>query len=95
MMDILRDKMPLRGFYDWGGGLIWCALPASAEAADVHRFALEAGGYARLVRASVELDGKTQVFPPLAPANRNLHVQLKQAFDPNGILNPGRMYEGI
>ncbi|MCZ6647336.1 MAG: glycolate oxidase subunit GlcE [SAR324 cluster bacterium] len=95
IMDILRGKMPLRGFYDWGGGLIWCALPASAKAADVHRFALEAGGYARLVRASEELDGKTQVFPPLAPTNRNLHVQLKQAFDPNGILNPGRMYEGI
>ncbi len=33
-----------------------------------------------------------EVFPPLAPNLAALHRRLKHAFDPAGILNPGRMY---
>ncbi len=31
------------------------------------------------------------VFHPLAPAIAKIHRRLKDAFDPAGILNPGRM----
>ncbi len=92
-----------RALFDWGGGLLWCALPESVAAEQVHRMAQDAGGYARLVRSAVGHtagqtnghDGEDQVFPPLAAANRKIHQQLKLAFDPSGVLNPGRMYAGL
>jgi glycolate oxidase FAD binding subunit len=33
------------------------------------------------------------VFHPLAPAVATIHRNLKNAFDPSGIFNPGRMYK--
>jgi glycolate oxidase FAD binding subunit len=35
------------------------------------------------------------VFQPLAAALLSLHQRLKAAFDPAGVLNPGRMYEAL
>jgi len=35
------------------------------------------------------------VFTPLAAPLLALHRRLKHAFDPQGVLNPGRMYEGL
>jgi glycolate oxidase FAD binding subunit len=35
------------------------------------------------------------VFQPLAPTIMKLTKGLKGVFDPNGILNPGRMYADI
>jgi len=44
---------------------------------------------ATLFRAS---DKSAGAFAPLEPVNARLHKALKAAFDPAGILNPGRMY---
>jgi len=35
------------------------------------------------------------VFQPLDPPLAALTAKLKAAFDPAGILNPGRMYPGV
>jgi glycolate oxidase FAD binding subunit len=35
------------------------------------------------------------VFEPEAPALAALTRRLKENFDPNRVLNPGRMYEGV
>jgi glycolate oxidase FAD binding subunit len=35
------------------------------------------------------------VFQPLDPSLMALTAGLKRAFDPVGILNPGRMYPGV
>ena len=74
--------------WDWGGGQVWL----SAEAADpqVWTKAAAAGGHATLIRG-----GKDQVFQPLEPALFKLHQRIKAALDPAGILNPGRMHEGL
>ena len=75
---------------DWGGALRW--LRTGAPAAEVRAAAERAGGHATLFRGG---DRTGEVFHPLQPAVRKLHERLKAAFDPAGIFNPGRMYEGI
>jgi glycolate oxidase FAD binding subunit len=52
--------------------------------------AARAGGHATLFRGG---DKSAGVFQPLAPAILKIHRRLKAAFDPAGILNPGRMYD--
>lgn len=84
-------------FYDWSGGLIWLAVDTSGDAgATAVRGALQrAGGHATLVRAPEDLRRSLSVFEPVSPAFRVLTLKLKHAFDPAGIFNPGRIYEGI
>lgn len=75
---------------EWGGALRWLRTDAPAEW--VRRRAAALGGHATLFRGH---DGTGEVFQPLAPAVLALHRRLKSAFDPHGIFNPGRMYEGL
>jgi glycolate oxidase FAD binding subunit len=82
-------------FYDWGGGLIWAAVPdTGTAAAEVIRAAIATvgGGHATLVRASEATRMKVAPFQPLAPALAALETRIKQVFDPKNILNPGRMW---
>jgi glycolate oxidase FAD binding subunit len=72
---------------DWAGGQRWVL---SDHPANVIRAAVAAvGGHATLFRHG---DGETPVFHPLDPVRERLHQGLKRAFDPAGILNPGRMH---
>ena len=75
---------------DWGGALRW--LRTDVPAAEVRTAVERAGGHAVLFRGG---DRTGEVFHPLAPAVRRLHERIKAAFDPTGIFNSGRMYEGI
>ncbi len=72
---------------EWNGGLRW--LRSSAGAQEIRAAAKRAGGHATLFRAR---DKSSGVFTPLDPVLLRLHRGLKSAFDPAGILNPGRMY---
>ncbi|KIF81217.1 glycolate oxidase subunit GlcE [Noviherbaspirillum autotrophicum] len=80
----------LRGeqLIEWGGALRW--LKTDADAASVRRAAEQAGGHATLYRGG---DKSAGVFHPLAPAIAAIHRNLKNAFDPSGIFNRGRMYQ--
>jgi glycolate oxidase FAD binding subunit len=85
------------GFYDWGGGLLWIELlgpPARDAGAAVIRAAL-GSGHATLLRADAELRSHVPVFQPLAAPLEALSRRVKAGFDPNAILNPGRMQQGI
>lgn len=75
---------------DWGGAQRW--LRSDRPAAEIRAMASAAGGHASCFRHCSE---DTPRFHPLAPAVLALHKRLKQAFDPAGILNPGRMYPGL
>ena len=93
----ITRTLEARYFYDWGGGLIWLATEDSGDAgAKIIRAATAAfGGHATLVRASTETRASVDVFEPLAAATMTLTKGIKAAFDPQGILNPGRMYAGV
>ncbi len=79
--------------YDWGGGLIWAALPPKpdAQAALVRRRVEAAGGHAALIRADAEVRQKVDVFHPQAPGIAALSQRVRNSFDPKIILNRGRM----
>jgi glycolate oxidase FAD binding subunit len=86
-----------RAFYDWSGGLVWAELPPTTDAgaADVRRVIASHGGHATLIRAEPDVRAAVEVFQPLERGLDRLSRRLKAAFDPAGILNPGRMYAGI
>ena len=53
------------------------------------------GGHATLVRASAELRRAVPVFQPQEPALARLSARVKDSFDPQRILNRGRMYPEV
>jgi glycolate oxidase FAD binding subunit len=83
-------KLAGRQLIEWGGALRWwrsSSAPALMRAA-----AAGAGGHATLVRAA---DKSAGAFAPLSAPLLRIHRELKAAFDPAGILNPGRLYAGL
>jgi len=79
--------------YDWGGGLIWAALPPKpdGQAGLVRQRAAALGGHAMLVRGSVELRREIDVFHPPPAGLKALSERVRNSFDPRRILNRGRL----
>ncbi|MBV9956578.1 MAG: glycolate oxidase subunit GlcE [Pseudolabrys sp.] len=84
-------------FYDWGGGLVWVAMPFAGEpdAAAIRAAVRKVGGHATLVRAPAAVRAAVDVFEPQEPGVAALSKRVKDAFDPNGVFNPGRMWAGV
>ncbi len=75
---------------EWGGAQRW--ICTSAPAATLRDAAAAVGGHAVLFRGH---DKSLGSFAPLkAPLDR-IHRELKTAFDPDGIFNPGRLVPGL
>jgi glycolate oxidase FAD binding subunit len=90
----IRAQRPAaKAFYDWSGGLIWLALPPTADADHVLvRAALgTTGGHATLIRAPEAVRASVPVLHPQSPALTALAVRVKESFDPKRLFNPGRM----
>jgi glycolate oxidase FAD binding subunit len=77
-----------RYLVDWGGGLLF----AGFDGVDSQRVrgALTTG-HATLLKAPSAARAATPVFQPQALAVAAAAARLRNAFDPRGILNPGRM----
>ncbi len=84
-------------FYDWGGGLVWVAMPIPDEpdAASIRNAVAQVGGHATLIRAPAAVRAAVDVFEPEAPGLAALTKRVKESFDPKGVLNPGRMWAGV
>ena len=95
--DAVRQVFACHILYDWGGGLVWIAGGEGPDGgAAAVRAALPArGGHATLIRAPEDVRNTVDVFQPLSDPVMTLTNRLKAAFDPIGILNPGRMYAGV
>ncbi|HVY66204.1 MAG TPA: FAD-binding protein [Gammaproteobacteria bacterium] len=85
---VLERLRPDRYLLDWGGGLIHAAY-GGVDAARV-RGAFTAG-HATLLKAGAAERAATAVFQPQPAVAAAAAARLKAAFDPRGILNPGRM----
>ena len=83
--------------YDWAGGLVWAAMPSSdnANAPLVHATVAANGGHATLIRAPVAVRAAVDVFTPEAPVLAALTKRVRGGFDPQGVLNAGRMWAGV
>ena len=75
---------------EWGGAQRW--IKTGLDANSMRALASRVGGHATLFRGG---DKESGVFQPLAPAVAAIHRNLKHAFDPAGIFNPGRMYKDL
>jgi glycolate oxidase FAD binding subunit len=82
--------LPGKQLIEWGGAQRWLRTDAPAER--IRGAANAAGGHATLFRGGDRLG---EVFHPLPEPLMGLHRNLKAAFDPEGILNPGRIYRGL
>ncbi len=82
-----------RYLIDWGGALVW--LYSSQSADDIRQFSQICGGHAQLFRSNnsdAETDSSLARQQPMSPAMLKIHQQIKQAMDPQRILNPGCIY---
>jgi glycolate oxidase FAD binding subunit len=75
---------------EWGGGQRW--LMTGTPAATVRAAAEQSRGHATLFMAT---DKSMGVFAPLSPPLQHIHRELKRAFDPDGLFNPGRLYPDL
>lgn len=93
----IRENTEARALYDWGGGLVWLSLAPADDggAALVRAATASVGGHATLMRGGEEMRRRVPPFEPPSAAVARLALGLKKAFDPAGVLNPGRMYEGV
>ncbi|MFP3921571.1 MAG: FAD-binding protein [Dichotomicrobium sp.] len=97
MVNAIRAQLDCEVAYDWSGGLVWLELAPSrdADATDLRRIIADFDAHATLIRAPMTMRSAVDVFHPLPAANMALSQKLKAAFDPAGILNPGRMYPEV
>ena len=81
--------LPINGecLMEWDGGQRW--VKTALQAGIVREITARHGGHATLFRGG---DRAGDIFHPLPPAMATIHKNLKLAFDPHGIFNPGRLY---
>jgi glycolate oxidase FAD binding subunit len=93
----LAEALDAEILYDWGGGLLWAALPAAdgANAPLVRSTVAAAGGHATLIRAPAAVRAAVDVFTPEPAPLAALTSRVHKSFDPLGVLNAGRMWAGV
>ena len=82
--------LPGQTLIEWGGAQRW--LVSDAPASQVRDAVGAVGGHATVFRSNDKAAG---VFAPLQSPLDRIHRNLKRAFDPAGVFNPGRLYPNL
>lgn len=82
--------LPGEQLVEWGGAQRWWL--SGAPAAVVRAAAAAVGGHATLFRAQ---DKSAGVFTPLDGVLARIHRDMKRAFDPEQVFNPGRLFADL
>ncbi len=80
-------QLPGAQLIEWGGALRW--LRSNSDAMSIRKAARSGDGHATRFRGG---DPRSGAFHPLPSPMLKLHKRVKQAMDPAGIFNPGRLY---
>ncbi len=93
----LSALLDVSAAYEWSGGLLWLETPPSSEASvtELRRVLAEFEVDSMLMRAPRSVRSSIEVFHPLPLTKMKLVRAIKEAFDPAGVLNSGRMYAGV
>jgi glycolate oxidase FAD binding subunit len=83
---IIADIPPSAWSADWAGGLLWLECDR-----DVHAIAATFNARAILMRGRDSIPA----FAPEPRVRAEMTQRVKAAFDPLGLFNPGRMWEGV
>jgi glycolate oxidase FAD binding subunit len=81
--------------YDWAGGLLWVEMPDVHPREAIVRSAVRGNGHALLVRVESSVRGSASAFGELEAGLSRVMKSLKHSFDPQAVLNRGRMYVGL
>jgi len=81
---------------DWAGAQIWLQLAGGDAIADkVRDIAVSYDARAVLVRAPEDIRNQMSVFHTEGAALARINARIRENFDPEGILNPGRIVQMI
>jgi glycolate oxidase FAD binding subunit len=82
-----------RWFADAGAAWLWLGLPAAAAASAIAalRGRLAARGSCVIWRAPPGIKREAGILSPATAPLRALNARIKQSFDPDNVLNPGRL----
>ncbi|MCE2517683.1 MAG: FAD-binding protein [Alphaproteobacteria bacterium] len=97
LLDDILKRPNCRAYADWAGGLIWVSHPSGGDsgAEALRKLVAPHGGHVTLINAPENIRMALDVFEPQPAPLHELACRVKASFDPLGILNPGRMYDGI
>jgi glycolate oxidase FAD binding subunit len=100
VLTLRREQGALRAFATKAGlghDLLWLVLDdvPHAHASLVRAVAGRHNAQSALIRASEAQRATLGVFHPQEETLARLTRDVKAAFDPEGVFNPGRMYQGI
>ena len=97
ILEEVMKRPNVRAYADWAGGLIWVSYPSGGDsgAEALRKLVTPHGGHVTLLDAPENIRMALDVFEPQPAPLHELARRVKASFDPLGILNPGRMYDGI
>jgi glycolate oxidase FAD binding subunit len=98
ILSALSHLKDVEAYLDAAGGLIWLATQSPKQGAYEpirDAIAQAGGGHATVIRGPAGLRNAIPVFQPQPGPLAALSQRLKDSFDPNRVLNPGRMTEGL